>query len=220
MIWGKRQQFIFWIVSYTPLLLIMIYRFINSNNYFKQYKTIIWIASVVNKVLFDTLIVFLIILFSWICYKVTVNFYLKSLNHQLENGTNGSLVSVRKYNKLTANEYSFFLLTLLVPLASIDHSSIINFWITFIIILLAITIHVKTDYLVTCPIFFVSGYQVYRATVSYGSREDEQVDESLKKDIIILTKMKYLDLNYKFRVIRLVADIYYLAKERDSQSGN
>ena len=213
MIWGKRQQSMLWIVTYTPLLLIMIYRFIDAKDYFKRQKIFLWIANVVDKVIFDTLIVLIIFFISWFFYKKITNFYLSSLNTQLENGTDGSTVFVRKYNKLTANEYSFFLVTLLVPLVAIDHSSIVNLLVTIIIISLAIIIYVKTDYLVTCPIFFVSGYQVFRATISYGSREDEQIDETLKKDVVILTKMRFLDLNNKFRVIRLVADIYYLVKE-------
>ncbi|MCT6814784.1 MAG: hypothetical protein M3043_00100 [Lysinibacillus fusiformis] len=213
MIWGKRQQIILWIVAYTPLLLVMIYRFIDANNYFKQQKILIWIASIVDKVIYDSIIVIIIFLTSWYCYKKITNYYLSTLNTKLENGSEGFTVSVRKYNKLTANEYSFFLLTLLVPLVSIDHSSIVNLWVTIIIISLAIIIYVKTDYLITCPVFFISGYQVFRATISFGTREEEQADESLKKEVIILTKMKFLNLNKKFRVEHLVADIYYLAKE-------
>lgn len=213
MIWGKRQQIILWIVAYTPLLLVMIYRFIDAKNYFKQHKILVWIANIVDKVVYDSIIVIIIFLTSWYCYKKITNYYLSPLNTKLENGSEGYTVSVRKYNKLTANEYSFFLLTLLVPLVSIDHSSIVNLWVTIIIISLAIIIYVKTDYLITCPVFFISGYQVFRATISFGTREEEQADESLKKEVIILTKMKFLNLDNKFRVERLVADIYYLAKE-------
>lgn len=213
MIWGKRQQIILWIIAYIPLLLVMIYRFIDARNYFKQQKVLIWIASIVDKVIYDSIIVIIIFLASWLCYKKITNYYLSPLNTKLENGSEGYTISVRKYNKLTANEYSFFLLTLLVPLVSIDHSSIVNLWVTIIIISLAIIIYVKTDYLITCPVFFISGYQVFRATISFGTREEEQADDSLKKEVIILTKMKFLNLDNKFRVERLVADIYYLTKE-------
>lgn len=214
MLWGKRQQIVLWIVTYIPLLLIMIYKFIDSKNYFKNNKILVWLSGIMDKVIYDSIIVLSILLTSWYVYNKVADYYFSSLDNKLREGWEGRKASIRDYEKLTANEYSFFFLTLLLPLVSIDQSSIVNLWVTIIIIVLVITIYVKTDYLISCPIFFVSGYQIFRATLSFSTREEEELDESLKKEVIILTKMKCLNLDTKFRVVRLVADIYYVAKEK------
>ena len=36
--WGKKEQLILWITAYIPLILIMIFRFIDSNDFFKKTK--------------------------------------------------------------------------------------------------------------------------------------------------------------------------------------
>lgn len=213
MIWGKRQQIVLWITVYTPLLLVMVYRFIDAKDYFKRLSIFVWLADHIDKVLFDIVIISLIVITSMFFYKGIANYYLSHLKGKLETGQDGETVSVRKYEKLSVNEYSFFLLTLLVPLVSIDHTSVINLCISIFIIIFVMVIYVKTDYLVTCPVFFVSGYQVFKATLSYGTRQQEELNPSLKKEVVVITKLKRLDLSYKFRVIRLVSNIYYLAKK-------
>lgn len=208
--WGKREQIILWIIAYVPLLLIMIYRFIDAKDYFKKTETAIYLSTVISKVLFDVVIISIIMLLSFFLYRKTAAWFLKGYGEKLKQKKIGKEVFVRRYEKPSANDYSFFLMTLIIPLVSIDHSSIINLMVSFIIISIAVIIFVQTDFLSPCPIFFVANHHLFKAVISDVSREVELEHPSAMRNIIVITKDGYLDLNFKFRIVHLVADIYYL----------
>ncbi|MFD5022303.1 hypothetical protein ACFWMP_25715 [Paenibacillus sp. NPDC058367] len=212
--WGKKEQFILWLTAYLPLLLIMIYRFIDSNNFLSKSKIIYLISQKINQYFVDFIVIMLIILFSLVLYRVVTKWYFEDLEKDLLAETTGDIFFVRKYENLSVNDYSFFLMTLFIPLISIDHASVINLVLTVLTIGIVILIYVKTDSISVCPLFFTSGKYVYIATISEYSREMEALDPSLRKSVIIITPTKELDLNRKFRVSKLNGDVYYLTNTR------
>ena len=214
--WGKRDQIILWMTAYLPLILIMFYRFIDANNFFKRTKCALWLSQHVHKVLFDFIIITIIILLSLVAYRVVAAWYFKDIDRELTKGESGDTYAVRKYEKLSVNDYSFFLMTLLLPLVSLDYASVINLVVSMLIITVVIAIYVKTDYISICPLFFTSGHQVYTAIISQYSKEEEALDPALRIGVIIITKEKSLDLNYKFRVEKLINNMYYLANTPNS----
>lgn len=214
--WGKKEQIVLWAIAYLPLYLIMIYRFIDSNNFFKKTEFMSCLRDHINKILFDSIIIFLIIIFSLLIYRIVTNWYFKDLDRELTEEGVGDTYAVRKYEKLSVNDYSFFLMTLLLPLISLDYASVINLIVSLLIIIVIIAIYVKTDYISVCPLFFTSGRHVYKAVISRYSKEDEALDPSLRVSAIIITKEKSLDLNYKFRAVKLINDIYYLAAKENN----
>lgn len=110
------------------------------------------------------------------------------------------------------NDYSFFLLTLLLPIISIDHSSIVNLAISIIIIAYVIAIYVKTDSISSCPLFFFSGRQIYKGIISQASKEQKKENPFLRKEVIIILKKRNLNLNKKMRGTELVKGVYYLTR--------
>lgn len=208
--WGKKEQVILWLTAYFPLLLIMIYRFIDSNNFFENNKIVYWISQQINEYFFDFIIIIVIILCSSIMYRLVTRWYFEDLEKNMIAEIEGDVISVRKYESLHVNDYSFFLMTLFIPLISIDHTSVINLVLTLLTILIVILIYVKTDSISICPLFFTSGKYVYKATISEYPREMEAIDPSLRKTVVIITPTKNLDMNRKFRVTKLIGDVYYL----------
>ncbi len=212
--WGKREQVLLWTTAYLPLILIMVYRFVDSNDYFKKTEWALRLAKLMDKTVFDLIVVAAIVAVSLCVYRLVAVWLFAGYDRQLQNKEIGKTVSVRKYERLSVNDYSFFLLTLLLPLISIDQASAINLMVTLAIIVIVIAIYVRTDFISVCPVFFVSGRQVYKAIASDQSKEAEAADPSVRKDVIIITRERSLDLNYKFRTVKLVNNIYYLAGHR------
>jgi hypothetical protein len=209
--WGKSEQFILWFTAYVPLMLIMAYRFIDSNNYFKKTKFAHWLSNHIDKMLFDLFIIVGIIIVSLFLYRIVTHWFLKDYDGQLKRKEIGQTVAVRKYEKLNVNEYTFFLMSLLLPLVSLDHKSVINLIVSIMIIVIVIVIFIKTDYISVCPLFFTSGRRVYKAVISDQTRQTEAIDPSVRKYVIIITREKDLNLNNKFRVQKLISNIYYLS---------
>lgn len=213
--WGKKEQIVFWGTAYLPLLLIMIYRFVDSKDYFKKTNIAIWLAKHIDKVLFDTIIFGFIIVISLLLYRKVSKWYFDELEVELYKGDRGRTFYIRKYKKISANEYTFFLMTLLLPLFSLDHSSIINFLVTVLIIVVVISIYVNTNFIIVCPLFFISGRYVYEGIISEYSKEEEEKNSSLRKSVYIITNEKYLDLNNQFRCVKLIDNIYYVVKNNN-----
>ncbi|AFM40263.1 hypothetical protein Desaci_1233 [Desulfosporosinus acidiphilus SJ4] len=208
--WGKREQVILWTTSYLPLILIMLYRFIDGNNFFKNTKWALWLKRNIGKELFEFFLILLIITFSLLLFRLITNWLFNDFDDQLKMRRIGRSYSVRKYQKISVNDYSFFLITLLLPLFSIDNKSVVNLVVTLFIIIVIIVIYVKTDSISICPLFFTSGRNVYRAEISDQTKEIEKVNPLVRLDVIIIIKERTLDLNNKFRVQKLVANVYYL----------
>ncbi|MCP3776507.1 hypothetical protein NLX71_25000 [Paenibacillus sp. MZ04-78.2] len=209
--WGKREQVILWATAYLPLVLIMIYRFVDSNDFFKQTNWATWLAKHINKTVFDVLVISGIIIISLLIYRLVAMWLFSGYDRQLRAREIGMNVSVRKYERLSVNDYSFFLMTLLLPLVSIDQASGINLMVTIAIVLIVIAIYVKTDFISVCPVFFVSGRQVYKAIISNQSIEAEIADPSIRQEVIIITREKSMNLNNKFRSVKLISNIFYLS---------
>ncbi|MEY8820589.1 hypothetical protein AB7C35_15420 [Bacillus subtilis] len=211
--WGKKEQYYLWYTAYLPLFLIMIYRFIDSLNLFGKNQIVIRILDILTKVGLDFVVFTIIIIFSLIMYKLVIRWFFKDLEGQLENKTKGSVYSIRKLKRLSVNDYTFFLMSLLLPLFSLDYESFINLAGSCLFIAVIIIIFVKTEFISVCPLFFITGYEVYEAIISQSSKEDEQNDKSLRIKAIILTKEKFPDLDDKYRAVRLINNIYLIRKE-------
>ncbi|PRS08068.1 hypothetical protein C6W27_22940 [Bacillus paralicheniformis] len=218
MLWRKRVQILLWVTAYLPLYFIMIYQFINSNDFFGIYKENPFLKCILeqNNILFDLIVISLVIILSLLVYRLVTFYLFKGLEVKITEKGDGENYSVRKYEKLNVNEYTFFLFTLLLPLISLDYESVINLAISFLIIGVVIVIYVKTDFISVCPLFFTSGRNVFKAIISQSSKEEELLDPSLRISAVIITKEKHLNLNNQFRAIHLVGNVYYLTKRNVS----
>ncbi|MEH7103395.1 hypothetical protein ACPCXE_00395 [Bacillus velezensis] len=212
MLWGKKEQYYLWYTAYLPLFLIMVYRFIDSLNLFGNIKIIKYIEKTLTKNGVEFIVILLIILFSYLMYKLVIRWLLKDQESNLNRGNTGLKFAIRSIKKLSVNDYTFFLMSLLLPLFSLDYESFINLAVSFLIIVVVIIIYVKTDFISVCPLFFTTGYQVYEAIISQHSKEAEQEDPSVRIKAIIITKSKNPDLDDRYRGRRLISNIYLITK--------
>lgn len=211
--WGKVEQTILWTVTYSPLVAIMVLRFISSNDFLNidDYRVIVFDKAIwINSMIIEVIFVLIILLISFALYKLTINYLLSGYEKNLKPGNEGKNFSIRKINYLSVNDYSFFLLTLLLPIISLDHSSIINLVVSIVIIICVIAIYVKTDSISSCPLFFFSGRKIYKGIISQGTKEEETINPFLRKEVIIILKQENLTLNNQMRGGELVKNVYYL----------
>ncbi|MED1025944.1 hypothetical protein FTE28_09405 [Bacillus licheniformis] len=212
MLWRKKEQYYLWYTAYLPLFLIMVYRFIDGLNLFGNVMLIKYIINTLTKYGTDFIVVVCIILFSYVMYRIVIRWLLNKEINNLINGRRGKSFSIRSTEKLSANDYTFFLMSLLLPLFSLDYESFINLIISFLIIVVVVYIYVKTDFISVCPLFYTTGFQVYKAILSEYPKEKEQEDPSVRIKAIIITKSKNPDLDDDYRGIRLISNIYLVIK--------
>lgn len=214
--WSKSQQAILWIITYSPLVIVMVFRFIAGNKYFGWDEWFVskeWVnrdSIFVSYLSVEFYFVIATIIYTYISYKLTIKWFLAGFEKRIRPGEEGEDIYIRKAEKLSANDYSFFLLTLLIPLVSLDHSSVINLAVSLIIIFFVISIYVKTDAISVCPLLFFSGRSVFKGVISLGTKEEEQGDPTLRKAVVFIMMKDKITFTQKVRGERLVNDVYYL----------
>ncbi|GGD02271.1 hypothetical protein [Pontibacillus salipaludis] len=215
MIWGKKEQYLIWISAYLPFIIIMLYRFIDGNDYFKNTSLALYIKEYLSKNQFDTLIIIFIVVFTIFLYRRVVSFLFSRIDEKLKAGSYGKEVVVRNYESLNVNDYSFFLISLLLPLVSLDYASIMNLWISLLFIFIIIGVYVKTNTISVCPVFFISNRNVFKAVISEHTRQEEESNPQLRKSVYVITFNKNIDMDNKFRAKQIVGNVFYISPFND-----
>ena len=130
----------------------------------------------------------------------------------MKEGSTGIEIVLRNYQRLSVNDYSFFLISLLLPLVSLDYTSIFNLLVSLLIISFIIIIYVSTNSICVCPVFFMSNRFVFKATISQHSRDEEELNPSLRKDVYVITLKKNIDMDKKYRAEKIVSNVYYIVQ--------
>lgn len=219
--WSKLQQRLLWILTYSPLIIVMIYRFIAGNDFFgldTWIKTVEWISIesiFVSYMALELYFIFFILIYTYAIYKLSIKWFLSGYESRIADGQEGENYYIRKAEKLSANDYSFFLLTLLLPLISLDHSSITNLVVSLIIIFFVISIYVNTDAISVCPILFFSGRKIYKGIISTGEKQEEIDNPALRKEVVFMIKKDNITFERKVRGESLVNGFYYLTNNNE-----
>lgn len=219
--WSKFEQSVLWIITYSPLVLVMIFRFIAGNKYFgidEWFENKEWFPEksiFFGEMAVEVYFVFIILLYTIIVYKLTIKFYLAGCEEKIKPGEAGEAVYIRKAEKLGANDYSFFLLTLLLPLVSLDHSSVINLAVSIMVISFVISIYVRTDAISVCPIIFFSGRRVYKGIISTAEKKEETSNPGHRKEVVFIIKKGKITFSKKVRGASLVNNVYYLTNNNE-----
>ncbi|MEJ8304486.1 hypothetical protein [Saccharibacillus sacchari] len=211
--WSKKEPIILWTTAYAPLLLLMIGGFLYRNDLLpyaireeplsKMLGGHLWIAEVgfLLAVLGGSLLL----------YRWVITWLLRDIGKKVHSGSGGQTYAVRRFEKLPASDYTFFLMTLLLPRLALDYSSITNFAVSLLMIVFIIAVFVKTETIATCPLFFVSGYRVFKGTISAHSKQEEAEDQELRREVVLLVKGRDIDLGEKVRGESLYGNLYVIS---------
>lgn len=177
---NKIKQFFLWFLAYLPIILIIVFRAWGGK----------WYLS----------IIFVII--SIIIYFFSGKLYLLFEKRQVKN--NAKKIGSIKTNKvLPISEYSYFILTLFMPLLFEDISSSLDYTIFGTLILLILIIFTKNDYIIINPLFLLANYHVFKVKITNA---DKVID-----GYAIVNKK--IDLDKKVHYKKLFPNIFFIFEE-------
>ncbi|OWR28706.1 hypothetical protein CDO73_17565 [Saccharibacillus sp. O23] len=212
--WSKKEPIILWTTAYAPLLMLMIGGFLYRNDLLPQAIREERLSEMFGGRLWIAEACFLLAVLggSLLLYRLVIVGLLHDVGKKVHSASGGLSYAVRRFEKLPASDYTFFLMTLLLPRLALDYSSITNFAVSLLMIVFIIAVFVQTDTIATCPLFFVSGYQVYKGTISQHTPEEEKADKELRKEVVLLAREKDLDLAEKYRGEWVTGKIYVISR--------
>ena len=199
--WGKPEQAVIWTISYIPIFLIAFYRYyfeysISEIKIFNQTLTVnaIHLISIIT-----------IVIFSFVLYFLFPKIIFRKIERAIEDNKRGMGVYIKQFEKLSINDYTFFLLTLILPIITVDFSSTVSLLLCLSIIIFIIVLLTSINYIIACPIFFISAYKVWK--VSFVETSDIN-DQYVINAYVITSRDDFF--NSKFKVVKLLSNIYFL----------
>lgn len=180
---NKIKQFVLWFLAYLPVILIIVFRALGGK----------WYLS----------LIFVII--SIIIYFFSGKLYLLYEKRRVKN--NAKKIGSIKTNKvLPISEYSYFILTLFMPLLFEDISSSLDYTIFGTLILLILIIFTKNDYIIINPLFLLANYHVFKVKIINA---DKVID-----GYAIVNKK--IDLDEKVHYKKLFPNIFFIFEEAET----
>lgn len=158
----------------------------DSYGYYEKYEIIILIVLM--------LIVFII------TYKVIPLLF---INYHKKKSKGVKSAKINRYDKISANEYTFFVLSLLMPFLFLEFSTKFDYLVLGIVLIFIIIIMVKTEYIIINPIFLFSGYKIYYSTFTDGDTEFKGYILLKNKDVLTEDCAR----------IKLFENVYFLYKK-------
>ncbi|WP_172250194.1 hypothetical protein [Saccharibacillus deserti] len=213
--WSKKEPVILWTTAYAPLIVLMIGGFLYRNGLLRQgLSEEEWSKRLGGQIwMAEALFLLAVLGGSLLLYRLVIVWLLGKPVQKVRANRGGRRYAIRRFEKLPAGDYTFFLMTLLLPRLALDYSSITHFAVSLLMIVFIIAVFVKTDTIATCPLFFVSGFQVFKGTISEHSTEAEKEDKELRREVVLLVREKDLDLGKKYRGERLTGNLYVVSRE-------
>lgn len=202
--WGKFEQAVLWIISYIPVLLIALYRHVFEKKVSEAESIPLYVYQI-SDYLFHIIVVIFLLCLSVCLYLWAPKIMFKNIERQLMLKEKGQDVIVTKFERPSLNDYTFFLLTLILPLITVDFSSIVSFLVCFAVITFIIVLLIQIDYIIACPLFFVSGYKVWKVALLEKSESDKKY---IIEGHIITKENDFFDKEY--RIVKLFRNVYFL----------
>lgn len=218
--WNKKIQILFWGAAYSPVFIIGLYRFFFEGVQKGRFLEIDFIKTFYNKNflsiktfyrdypsltlnIIDCSIITIIIGLSVLLYIKGPTVIFKNIEKEID--INDVTSNVRKFSKLGYNDYMFFLLTLILPLITVDFSKFTNLYICFLVIVFIILLLVNLNYIIACPLLIFSKFKVWVVDIE----TEIQGETHILENVFVITPE--VDLyNKKFIKKQLLPRIYYL----------
>ncbi|PCF66304.1 hypothetical protein B5C02_08310 [Staphylococcus pseudintermedius] len=176
----KIKQFFLWFLAYFPIFMIIVFRALNNS----------WIYPI--------LFLFSSILIYFVAGKVYLYFEKCNVNE------NTKKVGIVKSNKpLPISEYSYFILTLFMPLLFEDINTKLDYTVFLTLLVLIIIIFTKNDYIIINPLFLLGNFKVYKINM-------ESAEVSIEGYAIVSKK---IDLDKKVYYKKIFNNVYFIFDE-------
>jgi len=177
---NKIKQFILWFLAYLPIFLIIVFRSLNDS----------WIYAI------------LFLISSVAIYFFSGKLYLIYEKNKLNENT--KKIGVVKSNKtLPISEYSYFILTLFMPLLFEDINTKLDYTVFITLLVLIVIIFTKNDYIIINPLFLLGNFKVYKINM--------QSADILIEGYAVVSKS--IDLDKKVYYKKIFNNVYFIFDE-------
>lgn len=161
-------EWILWMVSYTPVIMIILIKYFFSDKKSGSNWNSKLNFSVLNfnfQVNFQILL-FLVVVFSTVLlFKLALFFFLRGVKKELRKPLVSKIKKIISFKKLSLDKYSFFILSLMLPFIFESGESIFDLWIIFSLITILIVVMIKMNQITVNPIFLFSNLSVFEAEI-------------------------------------------------------
>lgn len=158
----KVVELIFWLVSYSPVFMIILYNFFIKSN-----KT----SNLVQVACFIIIIIITVIL-----YKVTLSIFMKIQLKKIKTNQQKKLLRLRHKESLSLEQYSFFILSLMLPFIFESTESLFDLLLVLSLVCVIMSVMIKMDQIIVNPIFLFSKIGIYKGEIQIiGTNKSKKV---------------------------------------------
>ncbi|MFR1799880.1 hypothetical protein ABE927_14790 [Enterococcus gallinarum] len=158
----KVVELIFWLVSYSPVFMIILYNFFIKSN-----KT----SNLVQVACFIIIIIITVIL-----YKVTLSIFMKIQLKKIKTNQQKKLLKLRHKESLSLEQYSFFILSLMLPFIFESTESLFDLLLVLSLVCVIMSVMIKMDQIIVNPIFLFSKIGIYKGEIQIiGTNKSKKV---------------------------------------------
>lgn len=179
---SKITEYIFWLVSYYPVLVVVLYK------NFEIEVACFFKINFKDFYIYREYISFgIIIITTLILYRVILKVFISSIQSQVTKHKIKQSIVLNSFNKLSLDKYSFFILSLMLPFIFQSTDNVFDLMLIIALILLLIHVMVKMNQIMVNPIFLFSNLKIYEANIS----KDNNVNNL---NVAIVTNLSIEDL--------------------------
>ncbi|AYJ46681.1 hypothetical protein D8N35_16885 [Enterococcus casseliflavus] len=158
----KVVELIFWLVSYSPVFMIILYNFFIKSN-----KT----SNLVQVACFIIIFIITVIL-----YKVTLSIFMKIQLKKIKTNQQKKLLKLRHKESLSLEQYSFFILSLMLPFIFESTESLFDLLLVLSLVCVIMSVMIKMDQIIVNPIFLFSKISIYKGEIQIiGTNKSKKV---------------------------------------------
>lgn len=191
-----------------PVISLLVLKYLRST----YYKDGLWInmKSLRLNIFGDFVIYLSVCLVTIFLYWLSAKIFEKFKTKEIRKKNDGNKVIVREYKPISINEYSFFILSLLLPFVIEDPSDLLNLLIMLTLILIIINIMIKKKQIIINPIFLFSRFKVFSIIGEV---------KGVRKKCYVITKAKDFtnssEVGFKFvKFDATINDVLFIMEDR------
>lgn len=184
----------FWIVSYSPVFLIIMYNFFIKTERMNNLEQVLWFSGIA--------------LVTVILYRTTMKCFMKKQNKNIDEDTQNKKLQLREKNSLSLEQYSFFILSLMLPFIFESTENVFDLLLVLTLVFIIIAIMIKMNQIIVNPIFLFSKVNIYSGEIQKIGNEKTQkiafITELSNNELENETEFKYEEYFNNVYILRKV----------------
>ncbi|EMG1574741.1 hypothetical protein V2121_001865 [Enterococcus faecalis] len=184
----------FWIVSYSPVFFIIMYNFFIKTERMNNLEQGLWFSGIA--------------LVTVILYRTTMKCFMKKQNKNIDEDTQNKKLQLIKKNSLSLEQYSFFILSLMLPFIFESTENVFDLLLVLTLVSIIIAIMIKMNQIIVNPIFLFSKVNIYSGEIQKIGNEKTQkiafITELSNNELENETEFKYEEYFNNVYILRKV----------------